>query len=313
MQIVVFGIGGVGGYFGGKLAKTNHKVTFIVRGQHMEAIKEQGLKVKSIYGDFIAMPNLVTEDIREIEAPDLVLVCTKSWQVEEVAHIIKPILKEDTMVLPLQNGADNADKLASVLGEKNVVGGLCRIISFREAPGVIHHKAFHPQVIFGELNNEKTARVEKLKKVFDEAGFDNLIADDIQAAIWKKFLFICTISGIGALTRAEMGEMRKNPFVMDVMHRTADEILKLAKAKGINITSEDVEAVFKGIENQDPHTTASMQRDIMEGKPSELEDFNGYVVREAKKLGMPVPVNEFIYNLLLPQEKLARRMMAIYG
>lgn len=306
MQIVVYGIGGVGGYFGGKLAKTNHKVTFIARGRHLEAIQKNGLQVKSIYGDFVAAPNSVTSDVRSIETPDLVLVCTKSWQVSDVARDIKPILEENTMVLPLQNGADNADKLMEVLGGKHVIGGLCRIISFIESPGVIRHKAFHPQVMFGELDNEKSERIQHLKKIFDEAGFDNLIADDIRAAVWKKFLFICTISGIGALTRSEMGGMRENPFVMDIMRQTASEILLLARAKGINLTQKDVDAVFEGIAKQDPHTTASMQRDIMEGKPSELEDFNGYVVREAIKYGVDVPVNEFIYNLLLLQEKRAR-------
>ncbi|ETN94582.1 ketopantoate reductase [Zhouia amylolytica] len=306
MRIVVYGIGGVGGYFGGKLAKTSHKVSFIARGRHLEAIQRNGLQVKSIYGDFVAAPNTVTSDVHSLHAADLIIVCTKSWQVNDVARDIKPLVSEHTMVLPLQNGADNVDKLINVLGKDNVIGGLCRIISFVESPGVIHHKAFHPQVMFGELNNEKSERIQLLKKVFDEAGFDNLIADDIQAAIWKKFLFICTISGIGALTRAEMGVMRENSFVMEVMRKTADEILKLAQAKGVHLTQKDVEAVFEGIANQDPHTTASMQRDIMEGKPSELEDFNGYVVREAKKYGIEVPVNEFIYHLLLPQEKRAR-------
>lgn len=306
MQIVVFGIGGVGGYFGGKLAKTNHKVTFVVRGRHKKAIEEHGLKVKSIYGDFLAVPNLVTDTIKDIESPDLILICTKTWQLEEAALHLKPIIKENTIVIPLQNGANNVEKLLGILPERHVVGGLCKIISYVESPGVINHKAFHPQVVFGEIGNERTPRMLEIKKVFDEAGFDNIIADNIQLAVWKKFLFICTISGIGALTRAEMGLMRKNEVIKNLMRETANEIVALAQAKGIGLTENDIVAVFNVIEGQDPKTTSSMQRDIMEGRPSELEDFNGYVVKEAKRLNIEVPVNKLIYSLLLPQEMMAR-------
>lgn len=307
MNIVVYGIGGVGGFFGGKLAKAGHNVTFIVRGKHLEAIRKNGLTVKSIDGDFHATPTLATDDISGLPKADLVFLAVKSWQVTEAAMAIKPIIGKNTAVVPLQNGADNADKLLAVLDKENVLGGLCRIISKMESPGVINHFAFDPQVVVGELNNKPSKRTKAIKDLFDKAGVACLIAPDIQAAIWAKFLFIATISGLGGLTRAEMGVMREDTFLRGLMVKTANEILAVARAKNINIDQETIDKAFKSIDGQAHHATASMQRDIMEGKPSELENFNGYIVKEGQRLGVPTPINEFIYRSLLPMEKKARK------
>ncbi|MEH6407368.1 MAG: 2-dehydropantoate 2-reductase, partial [Leeuwenhoekiella sp.] len=275
MNILIYGIGGVGGYFGGKLAKTNHNVTFIARGAHLEAIKRNGLEVKSVNGNFTAIPDLATDDLTEITTPDLVILGVKSWQVSASAKALQPYLRPETVILPLQNGADNIEKLLKIVPKNQILGGLCRIISYVKEPGVIEHPAFEPIVIFGEIDNSKSERVLEIKKVFDEAGFTNKIADDIEAEIWKKFLFICTISGLGGLTRVPIGKIRESEYLYKVMQDTANEILAVAKARGINISETDVENTFKGINNQNPETTASTQRDITDGKPSELENFNG--------------------------------------
>ena len=306
MNILIYGIGGVGGYFGGKLAQTGHNVTFIARGAHLEAIKKNGLQVKSVNGDFTAKPDLATDNLSEIPEPDLVILGVKSWQVSASAKALQPYLKPESVILPLQNGADNIEKLLKIVPKNQVLGGLCRIISYVQEPGVIEHPAFEPSVIFGEIDNSKSERVLAIKKVFDEAGFTNKIADDIQAEIWKKFLFICTISGLGGLTRVPIGKIRESEYLYKVMQDTANEILAVAKAKGINISETDVENTFKGINNQNPETTASTQRDIMEGKPSELENFNGYIVKQGLELGIPTPANKMIYECLLPMENEAR-------
>ena len=185
MNIVVFGAGGVGGYFGAKLVQAGFDVTFIARGAHLEAIKNSGLKIKSVKGDFTVHPS-ATDDITTVGKPDLVILGVKSWQVTEVAEKLKPIIGEDTMVLPLQNGADNADKLRAVLPKKNALAGLCKIVSMVEAPGIIKHITFEPEIVFGEYNNEKTERIKNLKMVFDKAGFKNTLSDDIHLDIWKK-------------------------------------------------------------------------------------------------------------------------------
>ena len=306
MNIVVFGAGGVGGYFGGKLAKAGFDVTFIARGKHLEVIKNKGLQVKSIYEDFTVKPK-VTDDISQIKNPDLIILGVKSWQVIDVAKQIKPILHENTMVLPLQNGADNADKLRSVLDTKHVLAGLCKIVSKVESAGVLNHFAFDPEIVFGEYNNLKTERVKNIKAIFDKAGFNNTISEDIHLDIWKKFLFIATVSGIGAMTRVVFGEFREDDDIRQMLYQTANEIVAIANAKGIALENSHVEMVMGVIDNLDYHTTASMQRDIMEGKPSELENFNGYISRMGKELHISTPINSFTYHCLLPQEKKARK------
>ena len=307
MNIVVIGAGGVGGYFGGKLAQAGYDVTFIARGKHLHAIKNNGLIVKSIHGNFSVHPK-VTDDVSTIKNPDLVILGVKSWQVEDVAKQLKPIINKNTMILPLQNGADNADKLKANLPDENVLAGLCKIVSRVEAPGIIDHFAFDPEIVFGEYNSEKTKRIQKVASLFDKAGIKNKISDDIHLDIWKKFLFIATISGIGALTRVEFGVMRNDDHIRQLMYQTANEIVAVANAKGIALTNDDIEMVLKVVDNLNVKTTASMQRDIMNGRPSELDNFNGYIVKQGKELHITTPVNAFTYHCLLPQEKKAREL-----
>ncbi|MFD0964499.1 ketopantoate reductase family protein [Pseudofulvibacter geojedonensis] len=308
MNIVVIGAGGVGGYFGGKLTQSRNKVTFLVRGKHLDAIKNKGLQIKSIKGDFLVHPD-ASNNYDSIEKADLVILGVKSWQILGVAKEIKPFLSEKTMVLPLQNGADNADKLLSILPKGNVLAGLCKIVSKVDEPGVINHFAFEPEIIFGEYNDEKSERILALKDVFERAGFKNTLADDIHLAIWKKFQFITSVSGIAALTRVTFGEMRAQQEIRQIIFNTAQEIVAIANKKGIGLTEEDSQFVLKAVENSHPNTTASMQRDVMEGKPSELENFNGYIVKMGKELSIETPTNAFIYNCLLPQENIARKLV----
>jgi len=309
MNIIVIGAGGVGGFFGGKLAQAGFNVTFIVRGKHLEAIAKNGLKVKSIQGDFTVHPK-VTDQIQDVsETPDLIILGVKSWQVTEVAEQIKPLLHKNLAILPLQNGADNADKLQRVLGKENVLCGLCQIISKVEGPGVINHFGFEPKIVFGELNNRKTERVLKIQSAFEKAGINSKISDDILTDVWRKFMFITTISALGGLTRSPIGAIREAPYLRQIMLDTANEVLKIAKAKHIALTKDDIEKAFKNIDSLDYHSTASLQRDIMDGKPSELDNFNGYIVRQGKELGIETPVNALIYHCLMPMEKKARKLL----
>lgn len=307
MKILIYGLGGVGGYFGGKLAKAGNDVTFIARGNHLKAVQEKGLLVKSIEGDFTAKPRQATDTIENIKDIDIVILSVKSWQIPEVATQLQSVLKADGVVLPLQNGADNVEKLLEVLPSHNVLGGFCKIYSKKEADGIIHHFGVSPaEIVLGELNNEKSERVLAIQKVFNDAGFLATIPDDILKGIWSKFIFIATVSAIGGLTRVSIGAMRDEPFIYDILKKTALEIKAVANAKGVNLTDEDITKLFHFIDKQPYEATASTQRDIMEGRPSELENFNGYIVKEGKRLSIPTPVNEFIYHCLVPQEKKAR-------
>lgn len=235
------------------------------KGDNLQAIRERGLQVRSIYGDFIVRPDKVTDAVSDLDTPDLVLLAVKSWQVAEIASTLKPFLAEHSLVLPLQNGADNVEKLLEVLPAKNVLSGLCKIISYVEGPGQIHHQAFHPQVIYGYPDNRIDGRLRAVKAVFDEAKVDNSIAQDINLEVWRKYTFITTLSGMGALTRMPVGVLRSDEYLRNMMLQTAQEIKMVANAKGIALNDFDVERVMESIDKQDSATTASMQRDMMQG------------------------------------------------
>ena len=298
MRIVVFGTGGVGGYFGGRLAEAGEDVTFIARGEHLRAIKANGLKVDSPIGDFVIYPAKATDDVSEVGETDLVILGVKAWQVPEAARTIKPLVGPGTTVLPLQNGVDAVPQLVEALGSKNVAGGLCRIVSFVVEPGHIRHAGFAPTIIIGELDNRRTERITKIEEVFKHAGLDTTIAADIQVALWTKFLFIASFSGIGALADAPAGVVRSDPKWRAQMLSAMKEIYSLAHARGVNLPSDSVDKVMAAVDGLPEDATSSMQRDIAAGKPSELESQNGAVVRMAGESGVAVPTHTLIYQAL---------------
>nr|WP_299527122.1 ketopantoate reductase C-terminal domain-containing protein [uncultured Lutibacter sp.] len=199
--------------------------------------------------------------------------------------------------------------LCEVLPKKHIIGGLCKVVSKVEDYGVISHMSYEPTIVFGELNGEITERALQLKNLFLTAEIRTNLTTNIQHEIWTKFLFITTVSAIGALTRATIGEMIALPEIKKMMLQTAEEIFAIAIAKGVNLSNDIIENQFQVIENQPYHTTSSLQRDIMEGKPSELESQNGTIVKMGIELGIPTPINLFIYNCLLPQEIRAREIV----
>jgi len=306
MRIAVFGTGGVGGYFGGRLADAGEDVTFIARGEHLRAIQQTGLKVDSLEGDFVVFPARATDDVNQVGPVDLVIVGVKGWQVPEAAREMKPIVGTKTTVLPLQNGVDALPQLAEVLGAERVVGGLCKIVSFVVAPGHIRHAGFAPSVVIGELDDRRTDRIEAIEGVFNHAGINTTIADNIHAALWIKFLFIASFSGVGAVANAPVGKLRSDPDLRGQMLRAMEEIYALAHARGIKLPQNAIETAMAGVNALPKDATSSMQRDIVAGKPSELESQNGAVVRMARETGIEVPTHELIYHTLKPLEDRAR-------
>ena len=306
MRIAVYGTGGVGGYFGGQLALAGEHVIFIARGPHLQAIRENGLHVSSPKGDFHILNALSAEKPDDIGPVDVVLVAVKAWQVPDVARSLQPLLGPETFVVPLENGVESADQLSAVIGKERVVGGLCKIISFIEAPGRIKHAGAEPFVAFGELNNRPSERTRKLFESFQRAGVKCKIPEDIHSAIWEKFLFIASISGMGAVTRATIGQLRSIPETRKLVEDAMREIYNVAVARGIKLEESVIQKTMGFVDQLPDSGTASMQRDIAEGKPSELESQNGAVVRFGKQNGVSTPVHSFIYSCLLPSEKKAR-------
>ncbi|HEY6121939.1 MAG TPA: 2-dehydropantoate 2-reductase [Pyrinomonadaceae bacterium] len=306
MRITVFGTGGVGGYFGGRLAQAGNDVTFIARGEHLHAIQSKGLKIDSLNGDFAIYPAKATANLNEVGRVDLVIVGVKAWQVPEAARAMKPLIGPNTTVLPLQNGVDAVPQLSAELGADVVIGGLCKIVSFVVGPGHIRHAGFAPSIVIGELDNQRTDRIVHIERTFNHAGIETTIASDIYVALWMKFLFIASFSGVGAIANAPAGILRTDPQLRAQMIRAMKEIYALAHARNIKLPPTAIETVMSGVNSLPEDATSSMQRDIGAGKPSELESQNGAVVRMARESGVEVPTHEFIYHNLKPLEQKAR-------
>lgn len=284
MKILIFGIGGVGGYFGGKLAQAGVDVTMIARGKHLEEIRSNGLEIESINGSFNVKPQLVTDNLAEVHTPNLVILGVKSWQIPEVAGQLKSIISAGTMVLPLQNGANNVEILLEILPKRNVLAGLCHIVSFVERPGKIKHVSFEPRITFGEIDNSNSERIQQLKSVFDKAGISTFNPENIQLETWKKFLFIATISGLAGLTRVSIDRIRESEYLFDLLKKTAQEIKLVANAKGIPLAEEHLEKAFEIIENQPPGTTASTQREYYGREAFRIKKFQRIYCERSQKI-----------------------------
>ena len=305
MKIAVIGAGGVGGFFGGRLARAND-VTFIVRGRTLAALREKGLRVESIDGDFHLQPISATDDPSSVGPVDAVLVAVKAWQLAEAAQSALPLLGPETVVVPLQNGIDAPEELLSLLPAPNVVGGLCAIVSFVIEPGHIRHAGAKPFVMFGELHGRVTPRLEALRDAFIGVGVHAEIPPDIRRSMWTKLLFIAPMSGIGALTRVPIGVWRSLPETRALAERAVQEIIAIATARGIDLGGDALPLTMGRYDGLPPESTSSLQRDVIGGHPSELEAQLGTIVRMAREQKVPAPVLETLYACLLPAEAAAR-------
>jgi 2-dehydropantoate 2-reductase len=307
VRIAVFGAGAVGSYFGGRLAQAGESVVFIARGATLEALRQDGLRVESIAGDFEVRPAEATDRPAEAGPADFVLLGVKTWQVPEAAAAMGPLIGPDTAVLPLLNGVEAHDQLAAVIGQEHVLGGLCRILALQATPGLIRHSAIEPGITFGEWDGRLSDRVARLKHVLDVCtGVKAHIPQSIKIAVWEKFLFIAPFSALGALTRAPAGTVRTLPETRALLEGLMREIVELASAKGVALRPDAVQKTMAGVDSLPPDGTASMQRDMLEGKPSELDAQVGAVVRLAKDAGIVLPLHAVVYACLLPAEKRAR-------
>lgn len=307
MKIAIFGSGGVGGYFGGRLALARQDVTFIARGAHLAAITESGLRVDSIGGDFMVNPAKATDSPQSIGRVDLVILTTKAWQLETAIKQMKPLIGEGTMILPLLNGMEHMDTLLATFGPEHVLGGFCRISVFVASPGFIRHVGVPPFIAFGELDNSRSARVDLLREIFASlSGITVDVPADIMTAFWEKFIFISGTSGVGAYTGQTIGEFRANPETRTMLSNAMNETADIARARGAAISKSFVVDTMTRIDTIQPDVTASMQKDMMEGRPSELNEQTGAVIRMGRAVGVPTPTHEAIYAKLLPLENKAR-------
>jgi 2-dehydropantoate 2-reductase len=306
MRIAVFGTGGAGGYFGAQLARAGEDVTFIARGEHLQAIREHGLTIETPKGKIVIRPARATDDPAQVGVVDVVLVGVKSWQVLDAAHAMRPLIGPATFAVPLQNGVEAASQLASVLGVDHVLGGLCGTLSWVSGPGRIRSIGDVHFVKIGELDSRPSERAERLRAAFERAGVTVEIPSDMRQALWAKFLFVVSLGGVGAVARAPVGVIRAVPETRQMLTRCMQEILAFARARQVPLADTIVADTMAFVDSLAPDGSTSLQRDIAEGKPSELEAWNGAVVRLGREARVSTPLHEFIYHSLLPRELRAR-------
>ena len=302
MRIAIFGAGGAGGYFGAQLARAGEDVIFIARGEHLQAICTHGLRVETPKGEIVIQPAQASNDPAQVGVVDAVIVGVKAWQVTETARAMEPMIGPNTFVVPLQNGVEASSQLATVLGADHVLGGLCGTLSWIVSPGRIRSIGQVHFIKFGELDKRPSERVEQLRQAFERAGVKVEIPLDIHVALWEKFLFVVSFGGVGAVTRAPIGVIRTLPETRRLLEQCMREIFAVARTRQIALSDGIVEKSMMFLDSLAPSGTTSLQRDITDGKPSELDAWNGAVVRLGREVGVATPLHEFIYHSLLPLE-----------
>jgi 2-dehydropantoate 2-reductase len=299
MRIVVMGSGGTGGYFGAKLARAGEDVTFVARGAHLAVLRAEGLRIRSAVEGEWSVRAPAVERLDGLPPADLVLFCVKSFDTEEAAALIRPVVGPDTGVLSIQNGVDNEEKLARVLGAGHVLGGAVRVFATIEAPGVIAH-TFGGHLTFGEMDGRETARARALLAACQKASIPAELAGDVTRALWEKYVFLTTHAGMTALTRCPAGVLRAVPEVREVYRRTVTEILAIGRAAGVKLDDGMLEQGFKFLDTVAPNAFSSLHHDLVHGKRLELEALHGYAVRLAERHHVPAPTVFAIYAALLP-------------
>jgi 2-dehydropantoate 2-reductase len=282
-------------------------VTFIARGAHLRSIREQGLKVKSVHGDFTVSPAEATDTPAEVGPVDMVLFATKTYQTDEAARSITPMIARNTVVVSLQNGIDAADRIGKVVGMEHMLGGVTWLSAAIEAPGVIGQYSQFRRIALGEFSGETTTRLKAAYDALQATGATVEISDAILKVLWTKFVFIAPVMAMGSLTRVTFGEYRNVPEARAVLTEAINEVAAVAKAKGVTLDKDVVDTTLAFIDSSAPGIKPSMQRDVESGKPSELEAMIGAVIRLGVEHNVPTPVMKFTYAMLKPGELKAQK------
>jgi 2-dehydropantoate 2-reductase len=301
MRLAIFGAGGVGGYFGARLAQAGHEVTFIARGQHLAAMQRDGLRiVNSAFGDIHLNPTHATDDPADIGPVDIVLFCVKLYDSVSAAARLPPLIGAETAVITLQNGIDGRDHVAAAVGAEHAVGGVAYISAAIEGPGVVAHLNRHHRLLFGETDGRSSPRLERFAAAGRAAGFVSEVATDIDRAIWEKFVFLSAMAGLTGLTRLGIGAILRDAETRELLRRAIAEAVAVARAKGVALAAEAVDQALSFAESLPPGMKASLLFDLEKGRPIEVEGLSGAVARLGRSHGVPTPIQQTIYALLKP-------------
>jgi 2-dehydropantoate 2-reductase len=299
MRVAIVGSGGVGGYFGGRLAAAGADVTFLARGAHLDAMRANGLRITSPKGD-VHLPQVkVAADTADIGPVDIVLFAVKLYDSERGLATLPPLLGPATAVIPLQNGVDSIEMVTQAIGRAHTAGGTCYVSAVIAEPGVIRHTAMD-HLIFGELDRVRSPRLIALEAACRPAGFQATLSDDITLDIWTKFVRLSVLSGMTAVTRSPLGVVRDDPELWDMLKGAVVEAMAVAHAKGIPVARSSVEDVAKAYGALPPQTKSSMLEDLERGRRIELPWLSGALVRIGREVGVPTPTHQFITAVLKP-------------
>ena len=298
MKIAVVGAGGVGGYFGARLAAAGDEVWFIARGAHLAAMKAHGLQVHSANGDVLVKPCNATDKPAEVGPVDVVVVAVKLWSTGQALADAKPMVGPGTAVVSFQNGVAAADQVAAAYGKERALGGVANIGAVIEQPGVIRHTGTMAGLTFGELDGTITPRVQALADACAKAGIQHKASDDIQRAIWEKYVFLVAASGMTAVTRLPLGPIREDPDTRALAGQVMSEAAAVGRAKGVALDADLADKLLARLDTLPREMVASMLGDLERGNRLELPWLAGGVVKMGKEVGVATPANAFIYAAL---------------
>jgi 2-dehydropantoate 2-reductase len=300
MRIAAVAAGGVGGYYGARLAAAGHDVHFLARGAHLAAIRGDGLKIESPLGDLHLPKVNATDDPGEIGPVDVVLFAVKLWDTEKAAELARPLVGPDTRVITLQNGVDSVERIAPILGAAHVVGGVTYIATVIGAPGVIRHTSKFAQMRVGRMDRAADAPLEAFAAAAKEAGIDITVSDDIDRDRWHKFIMLVAMSGMTAATRGPWGPVMRDPDTRALFRQLMQEVLRVGQAKGVALADDFIDDRMRFADAAPPAMKASMLHDLEAGNRLELDWLAGKVVALGRELGVPTPGNAAIYAVLKP-------------
>ncbi|CAG9182663.1 ketopantoate reductase family protein [Cupriavidus pampae] len=300
MKIAIIGSGGVGGFYGFKLQEAGHDVTFVARGAHLKAMLETGLHIERDSGELSSIKVKVTDDIKSLEQPDLIIIAVKLWDLESIAQELKAIAGPNTAVLSLQNGVIKDLVLRRVFGEEAVIGGVGYVATTIGRPGVIRQTGALQRVTLGEYDGKRRERTETLVKSFADTGIDALLSDDIQRVLWEKYVFLVGLSSMTCLTHLTIGPIRESEGSRGVLRSVIAEGVQVGRAHGVKLPEDYADQCMKLVDNLPYTMTSSMFHDLEKGNRIELPWLGGGVVSLAKDVNVAVPVNTLIANALSP-------------
>ena len=298
MKILVMGSGGVGGYFGGRLAGAGNDVTFVARGAHLAAMREHGLVLDSQVGNLTVKPVKVVADPAEAGVPEIVIFATKMGDTEGAAQQLAPIAKAGVIIITFQNGVEGPELIQRLLPAAHVVAGVARIASHISKPGVIEHRSPFARIEFGEPGGTPNPKLEAFHAACKAAGIDAILSTDIRRGVWMKFGMLAPFSGMTTLTGHTAGPIRTNPETRRMIEAAVREVIAVAKAEGVALKDEDFAGLMKVIDTNPAAMTSSMAHDRRAGKPLELNWLSGAVARLGARHGVPTPVHSFITQAL---------------